>query len=72
MEYEREAQGKKSSAVKYRQVVLYKGGQTLAGSKSITAALSAAPRINQNQTLPVLISMKHINSSLNIYHVPFQ
>lgn len=34
---------KKKSAVKYRQVVLHKGGQTLVGSKSITAALSAAP-----------------------------
>lgn len=36
---------KKKSAVKYRQVVLHKGGQTLVGSKSITAALSAAPGI---------------------------
>lgn len=72
MEYEHEVRGKKNSAVKYRQVVPYKGGQTLAGSKSITAALSAAPWINQNQTLPVLISVKHIDSSFNICHVPFQ
>lgn len=63
---------KKNSAVKYRQVVLYKGSQTLVGSKSIIAALSAAPWINQNQTLTVLISVKHIDSSLNSCHVPFQ
>lgn len=62
---------KKNSAVKYRQVVLYKGGQTLVGSKSI-AALTAAQWINQNQPLPVLISVRHIDSALNICHVPFQ
>lgn len=52
--------------------MLYKGGQTLAGIKSIVAALGTAAWLNQTQTLPVLISVQHIDSSLSICHTRFQ